>query len=124
MWPERCCTHDGEHGAHDIGNAPEIGGELLLELRGRQLLEIPKKAVARVIHENVDAAKFPHGFIDCAFCLLFVRNVELDEGEIVVCTLKGALELFKIAAGSHYPVTRFRGPPWRYLCRCRFPHLL
>ena len=57
---------------------------------GRQLLEIPKKAVARVIHENVDAAKFPNGFIDCAFCLLFVRNVELDEGEIVICTLKSA----------------------------------
>ena len=76
---------------------------------GRQLLEIPKKAVARVIHENVDAAKFLNGFIDCAFCLLLVRNVERDESEIVVRTLKSAPQLFKIAAGCHHPVTRFQG---------------
>jgi hypothetical protein len=54
-------AHDGQDGAGDVHRADEICGQLPLDLLRRQLLEVTRIEVARVVDEHVDAAEAVDG---------------------------------------------------------------
>src|SRR5208337_2041661 len=92
MWPDRCWRITGR--PHDEGGAPEIGRELTLKSGGGQFLEIAEEAEARIVDQDIDAAKLLQCLLDSYLGLGFVGDVELDEGEVLAAATAKSLAHF------------------------------
>src|SRR5271166_761296 len=125
MWPDRCWRITGR--PHDEGGAPEIGRELTLKSGGGQFLEIAEEAEARIVDQDIDAAKLLQCLLDSYLGLGFVGDVELDEGEVLAAaTAKSLADFVKIPASGDHTVA---GPESRFgnsranttTCACNEP---
>lgn len=75
--------HHGQGGAQHVHQAEHIGGELALDGVCADLFEIAELAVARVIHQDVDAAEAFDGRLHGLFGLRFAGDVQFDQRDVL-----------------------------------------
>jgi hypothetical protein len=110
MWLRPLPAHHRQRGAHDVYDPPEVRRELALDVRRGHLLEVAEEAVARVVDQDVDAAKPLHRLLNRHLGLRLVGDVQLDEREVLADLVsEGSAHLVEVAAGGDHAVAGLKG---------------
>ena len=82
MCPERCSSHDRQHGTRDVHRTDEARPELKVHLLRRQLLEVAGVEAGGVVDQHVDPAEAIDGRLHRRVSVGWARHVQLDRQQI------------------------------------------
>jgi hypothetical protein len=110
MWPARCLRITGRTARVTFSRADEVGGQLTLDLLGRQLLEVAEVAVGGVVDQHVNPPEPLDGGLHGGLRVVGTGDVELDHQHVIRLTVdltdRRTLSVLRPVATTAWPAAR------------------